>query len=167
MLIHDNVLTENLLDEVEKEIVENFNNDCWRVGGLAWHKGLSEGSSGEILQKPASDLLKEKIDNELNDLYPSLKTKISFCLYGKGAGLAMHNDEGWKWAATVYLNREWNKNLGGTFLYTDDSNNEIWSAVFPKFNTMIINDALETHMVTLVSMQAQEYRASIQIWGIE
>ena len=167
MLIHQNVLSENLLDEIEKEIVNNFNNACWRVGGLAWHKGLSEGSNGEILQTSVSNLLKERIDNDLKDFYPSANTKISLCLYGKGASLAMHNDEGWEWAATVYLNKDWNKNLGGTFLYTDNTNNEIWNAVFPKFNTMIINDAKETHMVTLVSAQAEEYRASIQIWGIK
>lgn len=167
MQLHHNVLSTQLLEEVEKEIISNFDNACWRVGGLAWHIGLKEGMTGEVLQTPASSELKTKIDNELKNLYPSSNTQINFCLYGKGAGLAIHNDAGWNWAATIYLNREWNKNLGGIFLYSNSSDAEIWNAIFPTFNNMVINDCKEQHMVTPVSLQAQEYRASIQIWGID
>jgi len=165
MKIHHDVLSLSLVNEIEQEILKNFDDACWRVSGLSWIEMLREGITGEVFQTPVSSSLKDKIDKQLKRYYPGDNTSINVCLYSKGAGLAIHNDAGWKWAATIYLNRTWNKNFGGVFLYSDNIENDVWSAVFPKFNSMIVNDNSEPHMVTPVSMKADSYRAILQIWG--
>jgi hypothetical protein len=36
----------------------------------------------------------------------------------KDSGVQWHNDGGWKYGATLYLNNKWNKNWGGEFMFT-------------------------------------------------
>tara|TARA_R110000744_G_scaffold82491_1_gene162192 strand:+ start:121 stop:654 length:534 start_codon:yes stop_codon:yes gene_type:complete len=35
-------------------------------------------------------------------------------------GIQWHNDGNWKYGATYYVNRRWNKNFGGEFMFTDN-----------------------------------------------
>ena len=46
-----------------------------------------------------------------------MSTNIHFMK--KGAGINWHNDGGWKYGATYYVNRRWNKNWGGEFMFSD------------------------------------------------
>jgi Rps23 Pro-64 3,4-dihydroxylase Tpa1-like proline 4-hydroxylase len=38
----------------------------------------------------------------------------------KDTGIQWHNDGKWKYGATYYINRRWNKNFGGEFMFSDD-----------------------------------------------
>lgn len=167
MKIFRDVLSEQTITAVEQEIIENFSKYTWSPSGMLWPSYLSTGSSGDILQCEMSAKNKEAVLNDLKDLIPHTNTHVRICVWNKGASLAMHDDSGWDFGATVYMNRTWNKNLGGVFLYSVDEYSDKWNAVFPSFNTMILNTERVPHLVTPISYQATEYRVSLQVWGIK
>ena len=70
MKIHHDVLSLSLVNEIEQEILKNFDDACWRVSGLSWIEMLREGITGEVFQTPVSSSLKDKIDKQLKRYYP-------------------------------------------------------------------------------------------------
>ena len=64
----------------------------------------------------------------------------------------------------MYLNEEWHVNFGGLFVW-QPKDEDTMRAIIPEENMLVINDNAETHMVTPVSMEATQYRVTLQIWG--
>jgi hypothetical protein len=47
----------------------------------------------------------------------------------------------------------------------DQSKPDVYRAVLPEQNMLVLNDCSESHLVTTVGHDAPEYRYTIQIWG--
>lgn len=83
-------------------------------------------------------------------------------IWNKGSGIAWHDDGGENtMAATIYLNKTWNKNSGGLFLYT---HNDVNGWYCPEYNDCIWFKSPLSHSVSILSSNIEEPRLSIQLF---
>ena len=78
----------------------------------------------------------------------------------KGAGINWHNDGEWKYGATYYINRRWNKQWGGEFMFKDNAGHG-W--IPPVANSLVIVKAPIEHKVNPVLTNIIP-RISVQIF---
>jgi len=167
MLIYRGVLSDATLLAVEKEQQDKVKNWEWRSSSLIWQRELLDGIDGECLSTEVSHSLKTQILADIETLLPKFDhLMIQHYLWMRNGGIAWHEDSHAKFGATIYLNKEWHVNGGGIFLYSPagKSPNDEIKAVFPTYNTMVINDHQEWHAVTPVNVKA--VRTTLQIWGM-
>jgi Rps23 Pro-64 3,4-dihydroxylase Tpa1-like proline 4-hydroxylase len=162
------VATNVLNDITIKEIFERFQNlktpgNKWNISQFRWSNKLHYGSYGSCVHHLLADPLSTEIECQIKKLLPEYKEfEIQFYVWMKGSAISLHTDGLDRFGATIYLNRDWNIDHGGLFVYKND---EKFNAIVPSFNTMVINNQNEPHMVTHISPLAPEDRYSLQIWG--
>lgn len=96
-----------------------------------------------------------------------------FYIWQPYSGISKHDDRGYPFAATIYLNQGWDIDWGGNFLYYDNIiksedymyDHENWKVVVPELGNMIVNNDKTMHLVTPISPTCPELRYTIQIWG--
>jgi len=93
----------------------------------------------------------EKLKNILSD-NPYIKidcSKIYYQMHSmrNNAGINWHNDVGHDYGITYYINRRWNHEFGGEFLFTDESSNGFIPVIG---NSMVILKSPFQHKVTPV-----------------
>ena len=137
--------------------------EAWVPNQVIWTPDLLEAQYGVVTIAKMKDEGAELIKDMFRPHLPQCKELAAhFTMWFANSGIAWHNDEGYEFGATFYLNQVWNRNWGGYYLYEED---DIIKAVKPKFNTLVINDKHEYHHVTQVSSAAPEPRCTIQLWG--
>ena len=78
----------------------------------------------------------------------------------KGSGINWHDDDKWRYGATYYINRRWNTQWGGEFMFTDD-NGHGWLP--PVGNSLVIIKAPISHKVNPV-LSPTIPRISVQLF---
>jgi Rps23 Pro-64 3,4-dihydroxylase Tpa1-like proline 4-hydroxylase len=78
----------------------------------------------------------------------------------KNSGINWHNDGGWKYGATYYLNNKWHKQWGGEFMFKE---NEGHGWIPPVGNSLVIVKAPIEHKVNPVLTTIMP-RISVQIF---
>jgi Rps23 Pro-64 3,4-dihydroxylase Tpa1-like proline 4-hydroxylase len=58
---------------------------------------------------------------KIKNFYKSFKFLIH--IMGKNSGINWHGDDGHEYSITYYLNKRWNKNWGGEFMFTHNGQN--------------------------------------------
>ena len=164
-IVYD-VLSLDLLNHIDEEMWENRKNCCWNSNYFTYDNHLRIGSMGDVLCKSLSNKLGNLVIEEIESYIPSYKNiEINCNLWLPNSAISTHNDSHVEWAATIYLNEEWNPNFGGWFNWLED--NDIWKTILPKRNLMVINDTHQMHCVTPVSYDAPHPRRTLQIWGFK
>jgi Rps23 Pro-64 3,4-dihydroxylase Tpa1-like proline 4-hydroxylase len=169
---YSNVLSEDTLEVIELYIQHALKNDVW-ASNLEWDKRLVNSSS-IVITHPVSkkeiffEEVKNQIQKILNVNFDSLNLEFRLAIYiwGKMSYITWHDDYGWDYSGTIYLNKEWNLNYGGIFLWKDNKNSEI-RGVEPIFNSMVVNskhqmDGNNLHAVTMLSSESPENRFTLQ-----
>jgi len=167
MKILRNCLPEYLIDICKAEFSKRQNEDkTWGISENFWEEGLLEYIPGVSSQQYINGSLKEKLIKELSPYLPKYdEINMQFYNWHRLSGIGRHNDGGYGWGATIYLNEKWDINWGGTFIWEDEGG-EILKAINPSHNTLIINTPEpQYHLVTMISPLAPETRKTIQIWG--
>ena len=88
------------------------------------------------------------------------KTKATIHFMKKGSGINWHDDGGWKYGATYYLNHKWHKQWGGELMF-NDNNGHGW--IPPIGNSLVIVKAPLAHKVNTV-LSPIIPRMSVQIF---
>ena len=168
MKIINNVLSSNTYSECLSELSENFNKRCWASSLFMWSEEIHDGIKGSCISAKVSTTLSEKIEKDIQKYLPQTYKSLylQFHVFQYYSGVAVHNDGDRKFGATIYLNKEWDANWGGIFLWKENQNDDLLNGVLPKPNMMVLNDEKQIHMVTPISPDCKEPRCSIQIWGI-
>lgn len=126
------------------------------------------------LKKSSSPIIRYVLNENDIELFQILKkeieSKISYYIDGivihfspKLSYIPWHNDSHVTAALTIYLNKIWDINWGGYFLY--NKNNEI-KAIIPEFNLGVLQRGGVTgvsHCVTTTNMDA-DLRISLQLF---
>tara|TARA_R100000315_G_scaffold54213_1_gene28065 strand:- start:35 stop:562 length:528 start_codon:yes stop_codon:yes gene_type:complete len=161
------VLTDKLLQDIRVQISEIHNEETWQAS-FAWGTELTKGFSGCCLSTGIEGEIKERILKEIQSFLPECQEYIlQYYIWQQHSGIAVHDDSGKVFGATIYLNDTWQPENGGIFLYKDkEKPGPEWTALLPEHNTMVINDNKEQHMVTSVSPYSTDLRYTIQIWGV-
>jgi hypothetical protein len=84
----------------------------------------------------------------------------NIALYSRNSFIPWHNDANHKFSATIYLNKNWDKNWGGYLMY--EQNGEIKCHI-PTYNSCVCYDTPKEHSVMLTSIAAP-MRESLQVF---
>ena len=163
MKFYDNVLSDHIIDWINRERDELRWNQAWNCSQLFWDENIRVGVTGICAASHVSPELYDAIFDHMKPYLPYYDSlHIQHYIWFKGSGISMHDDYRHKFGATIYLNDDWDMAYGGIFIWEDEHGHR---AVCPKKNMLALNDDHTNHMVTLVSDLAIEPRYTIQIWG--
>ena len=159
---YDNILSEELYNEVyvytEKLISEKKTQFTTNIA--LWGDNIVK-SSTPILRYVFSDreeVLFNKIKLELESKTPYKVNFILLYLWTNLSYIPWHNDTHKDAGLTIYLNKNWDKDWGGYFLY--EEKNEI-KALLPKKNFGVLQEGGVMHSVSTINIGA-EYRMTLQ-----
>jgi hypothetical protein len=164
MQLHRNVLKPDTINRVLKEIDNGTKKNLWRPASFLWHSDLLSTYAGECLTRNLGDRLCDSILKDVTPFFPEHSSAhISMNMWLKGSGITFHNDANYAFGATIYLNKKWNPDHGGIFIW--EVSNRQYRGVCPEFNAMVLNDLGQNHQVTAISPYAKDARITIQIFG--
>lgn len=165
MKIFNNVLSENLLQEISKEVKDKIQSNSWGTSEIFWEPSLRLNSTGTVLISDCSDEMQKLVLSELKNRLPEYsKIFVKYHLWQKGSAISCHEDANYKFGATVYLNDVWDINSGGIFVWRP-KDSDIMKAIAPTYNTLVVNDESELHFVTPISYNTNNFRVTIQIFA--
>jgi hypothetical protein len=168
MLIIKNVLSDDVMRDIQIDISSKLKERCWGLSDFTWEPATLQGVTGNCATSTVESPISEKIERNIKKHLPQTYTQLQmyYYIWTRNSGIASHNDAHpfYSFGATLYLNSNWDENWGGLFVYDD---NGIKKVIAPEFNTMVVNDKLTQHRVTSVSPLATKMRMSIQIWAIK
>ena len=163
MKVFKNVLDQETMVNVKKDIENLSCQNVWRSSQFFWSKGILEKVTGDCSIAVVKDSIANQIKKCILDkLPPTESMTFQYYVWRQNSGIALHSDQGFKYGATIYLNNNWDINSGGIFLWEEG---DYLKGICPEYNTMILNDEKEFHLVTTVSPLITEFRCTIQIWG--
>lgn len=167
MKIINNVLDQKTVVNALEELSGNFNERKWSSSLFMWDKEIHNGIKGSCMSALVSKKLSNEIELDIKKYLPNYsELYMQFHVFQYYSGVAVHDDGTRKFGATIYLNKRWDANWGGLFLWKDNEKDEIMKGVLPKPNMMVLNDERQMHLVTPISPDCEEPRCSIQIWGL-
>jgi len=88
---------------------------------------------------------------------------FQYYVWKQNAAISLHKDSAYKFGATIYLNENWDIDCGGLFLWQHGSE---LKGFCPEYNSMVLNNSGEAHLVTPVNPLSPVHRYTIQVWGI-
>ena len=180
-LIINDVLPKDLFQKVSSYDYENIKNRKRNVNHKDWqetlHKDDYKNKTMEQVRTVDSiatyhkekydfvdvifkDVLDIIINCEWLPFQKNSSLSLSYYEYYKYAGINWHDDHGWKYGATFYINHKWQKQWGGEFMFTDD-NGHGW--IPPVGNSLVIIKAPLEHKVNPI-LSPIIPRISIQIF---
>ena len=166
MKIIENVLSEDLFSRCKVECNNKLRLNEWQSSTIFWNTSLREGIDGCTMTTPTSPQIHDEIENELRSHLPPFPNGLKYYVWQPHSGIAMHDDSGRRFGATIYLNETWHPNSGGWFIWEDKDTRE-WNTVLPTKNMMVLNSSKEKHLVTSVAPDGFAIRVTIQIWGLK
>jgi len=105
--------------------------------------------NNELIGKIKKEIL-DKTTYEIDNLVIHFFPKLSY--------ITWHDDGDYKGALTIYLNKKWDYNWGGYFLYQEE--NEI-KAILPDYNLGVLQENGVPHCVSTINVNS-DIRISIQ-----
>lgn len=165
MKFYSNVLSQSTIVDCVTAVLMHSDKHGWCSSLTSWDAEIKRGILGSVNSFRISGSLYDQLFDELTEFFPeSDDVSMQFFVWGPFSGISRHNDEKYQWGGTIYLNERWEIDYGGIFLWEDHDTGELRARV-PEFNTMVINDELEHHLVTPVSHFVPEERLTIQLFG--
>ena len=161
--IYKNVLPEDLIEEVFTYLDNNASKNIWR-STIYWKDNL-KGKNPTALQ--VTDLpifMSERVINcfvKLNKSYKKYKHHCMFYIWPPLSHIGWHNDAKWQMGTSIYLNKTWDRNDGGLFLYKEKGQNKFY---VPKYNTCVVNSNHTDHAVSALASHGP-HRLSLQIFS--
>jgi hypothetical protein len=162
-----NVLSESLIRELGKDRETKPLEPCWYASEFFWDEGLKTGVAGNCLTTLVAEPLRQQLIAEIAPLLPACdEDELIFMHYiwTRGSGISGHDDHGWRFGATIYLNESWDMNFGGLFAWKTKES-EALNLLCPEYNTIVLNDDSEQHYVTQISPLSTTNRITLQIFG--
>ena len=125
------------------------------------HKNLLPAKRVEVSNYPPFEKLKLLVKRNSFFKFPDLFNMSTTIHYmEKNAGINWHDDSGWVYGATYYLNHKWHRQWGGEFMFTDNNGHGFLPVVG---NSLVILKSPMAHKVNPVLSPVMP-RISVQIF---
>lgn len=170
MQIINNFINSDFIDEILKENKDLIYDNIWR-SNLGWQDEIVS-PNGVVLIRSLSDNQKKELMKALKNHFlvpPDKKIELDAQAYmwHKLSFIPWHSDkdsyDAVRFAATLYLNKEWDDNWGGLFLF---KKNDCIYAESPRFNKLVFNDQNYEHATSMLTANAP-FRFTLQLfWKI-
>ena len=171
MLIINNFISPEFIDEILKENKDLIYDNIWR-SNLGWQDDIVS-PNGVVLIRPLNvnqkkELLKALKKHTLIPDDKKIELDAQAYMWHKFSFIPWHSDKDSydevRFAATLYLNKEWDDNWGGLFLY---KKNDCIHAEAPRFNKLVFNDQNYEHATSMLTSTAP-FRFTVQLfWKIQ
>jgi hypothetical protein len=167
MLIYKNLLEEEFADKLynyANDVMYGKNTEITRVSSnWAWPLDARDDSTSVFVIEMNKDDLKKFEDTlRLSGIFDPQKHQpvnvANLYVWTKDSYIPRHTDSHFGKAVTVYLNRVWEYDDGGMFMWQDG---EEWKAVLPAFNLCTVNEGGLNHGTAPVKTTAR-FRITIQ-----
>jgi len=169
MKIFNEVLSNDLINEIFSEIKSKTSAAKWAASVLLWDNTILNNVMAPVLQTPAEyhgEKILQEVKKFLPDHIKEYKAYVQYYIWTKNSSISLHLDSKHAYGATIYLNREWIIDEGGIFLWKDkQEKTDCYRAYVPKYNSMVLNDDNEKHLVTPVNPFSRNFRITVQIFG--
>jgi Rps23 Pro-64 3,4-dihydroxylase Tpa1-like proline 4-hydroxylase len=161
--IFDNFLDDALFKECYEYSISKLSSPelSFRTNHF-WNPNIVQDSNVVLIHKLSPDtILHQKISHIVQSKCKlnSLKA-IQFYYWTQGSHIPWHDDGGHNGGLTIYLNKYWDENWGGIFLYKDG---ETINGVYPKPNRSIMQIGGVPHSVVPTTKNS-DVRLTIQIF---
>ena len=162
--IKHNFLEVSFLNKLLESIVKESQGykPIWK-SNINWGENIVKGSS-LVLAYELKDIHLEYIKNkfiELNSIFKDKDIVGHFYVWTKGSQIPFHNDNNYTHGCTLYLNKYWDVDWGGLYLWLE---NDKLNTEKPEFNKLIINTNNIRHGTSVVNYNAPEERITLQIF---
>ena len=152
------------------DLQHKLKNDEWKTTIDVWGKHLQVGLTGDVLAISTDPIINKKIKDGIIKHFPELcdndtEIRSQYFQWAHGAGISTHRDHLFKFVATLYLNKDWQDDYGGIFMWRD-SDNQL-HAQCPEYNCIMIDTDTSPHLVTPVTYAPPSPRLTIQILAIK
>ena len=164
MKLITNILSDDVIKQAYGEVEDARHRSVWQVSNIAWDRTLTDViSPGPCTFTAVGEVLHRMVVDHIRPHIPHYnRITIRHYLWHPLSGINMHSDGGYKFGATIYLNPNWDMRWGGLLVVKEDGRYVTYP---PVFNSLILNDSKQDHMVTTVSPHAPYLRHTLQIWG--
>ena len=166
MRVIEDFISEELVKKIDSIIHSNIGDYKWSTN-LFWKRGVVENSNFFVTyplhkHKEIYDELKDSICSIVDPSLSCEEFLFNYTIFTSGAYIPWHDDGSTFFAATIYLNENWNSEDGGLLLYKREDDEIV--AIVPKYRRIVVNNLRCEHHVTMVCPHAKQYRTTIQVW---
>ena len=171
MKIHEDVLSPELLEICLQELKLYQESRVWGISTCIWAEELQEGVVGNVSMRFLSEETSILVNESLKEYFPQTghryEMTYQYYIWNKMSGISNHDDGAYNFGGTLYLNKTWDANWGGLYVWKDKDEEKEYklNAICPKQNMLVVNDECEVHSVTTIAPTIPYPRITIQIWG--
>ena len=165
--IKRNFFDNDLIEELSTLAIKSYKSNKLRTNFSSWNDGIVQHSSVVLIYDIFHD---NEIYKKLCKKFDTEDYNFTFQYWTQGSYIPWHNDGYASEAGTVYLNKKWNLDCGGLFMWMYDSSKKIY-AEKPEFNKLIflsgnINDHSTTPVIRpLFEDSGQIMRTTLQFFS--
>ena len=143
----DETFIHNFIQNIIKESQEY--KPIWK-SNINWGENIVKGSSLVLayeIKKEELNYIKSKFI-ELDNKFKDKEIVGHFYIWTRGSNIPMHNDSNYEYGCTIYLNKYWEIDWGGLYIWQEGDKLNIEK---PEFNKLIINKGNIKHGTTLLN----------------
>lgn len=166
-----NIVPDFLEQDVVDSVIQKFESSkgqaAFEINYMGrWGAGLEAGSYAPVFVLPLDEYRDYFIQKykSVDPIFKDYNTLTCFLhIWPRGSQINFHHDAPAsedRLSSTIYLNRTWNWNWGGFFIYDDEHMGQGW--VYPHYNKMVWFKPPVWHSTSMVTLLAEEPRLSIQ-----
>ena len=160
----NNFLDETFINNFIQNIIKKSQEykPIWK-SNINWGENIVKDSSLVLayeINKEHLNYIKSKFV-ELDDKFKDKEIVGHFYIWTRGSYIPMHNDSNYEYGCTIYLNKHWEIDWGGLYIWKDNDKLNIEK---PEFNKLIINKGNTKHGTTLLNYNVPEERLTLQIF---
>jgi len=164
-----NFLDQPVLDSITEKFEKSKGTASFEVNNMGrWGTGLESGSYAPVFILPM-DEYKEYFIKRYKSVDPVFadynNLTVFMHVWPPGSQINFHHDapaETPRLSSTIYINKEWNWNWGGFFIYDDADLGQGW--IYPHCNLMVWFKPPVWHSTSMVTPLATHPRLSIQLF---
>ena len=162
--VKNNFLDETFINNFIQNIIKESQEykPIWK-SNINWGENIVKGSSLVLayeIKKEELNYIKSKFI-ELGDKFKDKEIVGHFYIWTRGSNIPMHNDSNYEYGCTIYLNKHWEVDWGGLYIWQEGDKFNIEK---PEFNKLIINKGNTKHGTTLLNYNIPEERLTLQIF---
>jgi Rps23 Pro-64 3,4-dihydroxylase Tpa1-like proline 4-hydroxylase len=160
----NNFLEESFIYNLVTNIIKESQQykPIWK-SNINWGENIVKGSSLVLayeIKEQELNYIKSKFI-ELDSKFKNKEIVGHFYIWTRGSNIPMHNDSNYEYGCTIYLNKNWDIDWGGLYIWQEDNKLNIEK---PEFNKLIINKGNTRHGTTLLNYNIPEERLTLQIF---
>ena len=165
--IKRNFFDNDLIDSLSSFAIKSYKSNKLRTNFSSWNDGIVQHSSVVLIYDIFHD---NEIYKKLCKKFDTEDYNFTFQYWTQGSYIPWHNDGYAAEAGTVYLNKKWNLDWGGLFMWMDDSSKKMYVEK-PEYNKLIflsgnINDHSTTPVIRpLYEDSGQIMRTTLQFFS--